>query len=293
MLISALRAWLQPTQPSPIDALIYETIPQIIVSFLLCLAIDHALVSKLGLGKARWFSLHTIVNAIVCILAAEDTLSTLLDPIHACEGPVSTLAISLVISLHAYHSVYFTLDAVDILHHIVSVGILGPLAVLYRPGPFVNYACFFVSGLPGGIDYAMLALVKHGRMPAMHEKYYNCKINVWMRGPALVIGAFLAYQSTLESTLAVIAGTSVSRDVSAGGGFTGMRIASLITAGVLLWNGQFFAERVIVNFGTKSTQSTAEMYAGGILPRNLSKRSLSTLARNLSRESLLRLAEAN
>ncbi|KAJ1638128.1 hypothetical protein T492DRAFT_833965 [Pavlovales sp. CCMP2436] len=146
MLISALRAWLQPTQPSPIDALIYETIPQIIVSFLLCLAIDHALVSKLGLGKARWFSLHTIVNAIVCILAAEDTLSTLLDPIHACEGPVSTLAISLVISLHAYHS---------------------------------------------------------------------------------------------------------------------------------------------------STQSTAEMYAGGILPRNLSKRSLSTLARNLSRESLLRLAEAN
>jgi hypothetical protein len=58
---------------------------------------------------------------------------------------------------------------------------------------------------------------------------------------------------------------------------------------------QFFAERVIVNYGAKSKQSTAEMYASGIsnLPRNLSKGTLSNMARSLSRESLLRLAEAN
>jgi hypothetical protein len=99
-----LRAWLEPTQPRPIDALLFESLPQILVSFLLCYALD-ALVLKLGLGKSRWFTLHTIVNAFVCILAAEDTYTTLVDPIHALEGPVSTLAISLIIALHAYHSV--------------------------------------------------------------------------------------------------------------------------------------------------------------------------------------------
>jgi hypothetical protein len=66
--------------------------------------------------------------------------------------------------------VYFTLSAVDVIHHVVSVGILGPLAVWYRPGSFLNYVCFFVSGLPGGVDYAMLALVKHGEMPCSRPR---------------------------------------------------------------------------------------------------------------------------
>lgn len=51
-----------------------------------------------------------------------------------------------------------------------------------------------------------------------------------------------------------------------------------------------------MNYGAKSKQSTAEMYASGaagMLPRNLSKGSLNALARNLSRDSLLRLANTS
>jgi len=144
----------------------------------------------------------------------------------------------------------------------------------------MNYTCFFVSGLPGGIDYLMLALVKHGKMDALTEKYWNTKINVWMRGPALVIGAFIAYQSTLESNAAGACKAP------------GLNGAALVTAAVLFWNGQFFAERVISNYGAKSKQSTAEMYAGSMIPRNLSKQTLSNLARHLSRDSLLQLAES-
>jgi len=363
MLAGTLRKWTAHTQPSAYDALMNETLPQILVSFALCYALD-GVISRLPLVKSRWFSLHTVVNAMVVMLAAEDTFATLADPVHATTGPATTLAVSLIIALHVYHAAFFTLDAVDVIHHVVSVGILGPLAVCYRPGVFLNYVSFFVSGLPGGVDYAMLALVKHGarargahacarcmaRAPVprpecratrararvgylepLSEKYWNSKINVWMRGPMLVIGAFIAYQSALETSLAHCAADQCG---TPGGPLPrGQRAAALITAAVLLWNGQvrramlpraciawrsrarrrrrplhsracpslrtaagccqFFAERVIVNFGAKSKQSTAEMYAGGMLPRNLSKGSLSALARNLSRDSLLRLAETH
>jgi hypothetical protein len=160
-LLSIVLSWLEHTQPSPMDALFNETLPQICASFMLCYALDAAIL-KMNLDKSRWFTLHTVVNVFVVLLSAQDTYATLADPVHAVGGPASTLAISIIIALHAYHAVYFTLDAVDIIHHVVSVGILGPLAVWYRPGVFLNYVCFFVSGLPGGIDYAMLALVKHG-----------------------------------------------------------------------------------------------------------------------------------
>ncbi|KAG8462935.1 hypothetical protein KFE25_001708 [Diacronema lutheri] len=290
MLAGTLRKWTAHTQPSAYDALMNETLPQILVSFALCYALD-GVISRLPLVKSRWFSLHTVVNAMVVMLAAEDTFATLADPVHATTGPATTLAVSLIIALHVYHAAFFTLDAVDVIHHVVSVGILGPLAVCYRPGVFLNYVSFFVSGLPGGVDYAMLALVKHGYLEPLSEKYWNSKINVWMRGPMLVIGAFIAYQSALETSLAHCAADQCG---TPGGPLPrGQRAAALITAAVLLWNGQFFAERVIVNFGAKSKQSTAEMYAGGMLPRNLSKGSLSALARNLSRDSLLRLAETH
>jgi len=98
----------------------------------------------------------------------------------------------------------------------------------------------------------------------------------------LVVGAFISYQSALPG--------ANERATP-----PGQRIAAYLTAAVLLWNAQFFAERVIVNYGAKSTQSTSEMYCTGMsnmLPRNLSKNSLSALARNLSRDSLLALADA-
>lgn len=284
MLVPLLSSWLEHTNPTPLDALVHETLPQIFASFLLCYTLD-ALVLKLKLDKSRWFTLHALVNALVVVLSAKDTWTTLADPIHSLIGPTSTLAISLVIALHIYHACYFHLTAVDIVHHVVSVGILGPLAVWFRPGVFINYVCFFVSGLPGGIDYAMLALVKHGYLDALTEKFWNCKINVWCRGPFLVVGSFIAYQSGLRASL----------PSGADGQCTAPSAAAFLTSAVLFWNGAFFAERVIVNYGEKNQQSTAEMYASGMvsLPRNLSKGSLSMLARNLSHDTLMRLADAN
>lgn len=133
-----LSSWTAHTQPGAVEGLVYDTLPQVLTGFALCYALDAAITS-LPLAKSRWFTLHATINAAVVALAAEDTYATLADPVHATTGPASTLGVSLIIALHLYHAVYFKLSAVDIIHHVVSVGILGPLAVCYRPGVFLNY----------------------------------------------------------------------------------------------------------------------------------------------------------
>ena len=56
--------------------------------------------------------------------------------------------------------------------------------------PIQNTVGFFVCGLPGGLDYCMLAAVKLGLMTSMTEKRWNARINVWMRSPGLLLTSF-------------------------------------------------------------------------------------------------------
>ena len=68
-----------------------------------------------------------------------------------------------------------------------------PLLITGEMGPLMNFNNFFMCGLPGGLDYAMLFAVKHGWMSPLREKQYNSSINVWCRTPFLVITASFAY----------------------------------------------------------------------------------------------------
>ena len=42
---------------------------------------------------------------------------------------------------------------------------------------------FFICGLPGGVDYAMLSAVRYGFMDELTEKYINTHLNTWIRIP--------------------------------------------------------------------------------------------------------------
>ena len=50
----------------------------------------------------------------------------------------------------------------------------------------MNYNHFFMCGVPGGVDYLMLFLVKHSWMTPLEEKRIATVINVWFRAPWLV-----------------------------------------------------------------------------------------------------------
>ena len=108
-----------------------------------------------------------------------------------------------------------------------------PLLITGEMGPLMNFNNFFMCGLPGGLDYAMLYAVKHAWMSPLHEKRLNRVINVWFRAPPLVGVSVMVYiQLWLQ--------TGVSVWVK------GIRCFLI---GLGAWNGLFFMERVVRGLG--------------------------------------------
>jgi len=83
-----------------------------------------------------------------------------------------------------------------VLHHVIFVGLIGGLDVFFDVNfPVKNLIAFFMCGLPGGLDYLMLTLVKQELMSPLTEKAWNSRINVWIRSPGLLLCAFCVYQA--------------------------------------------------------------------------------------------------
>jgi len=186
--------------------------------------------------QARWFALHVIANAWISLLCLPDLIYIFAHPVEALSQRHSTnhWPTSLVFSVHLYHMLFFrNLQWIDWLHHVLMVVIGAPLLITGELGPLMNFNHFFMCGVPGGADYAMLFAVKHGWMAPLTEKRYNSAINVWVREPALVAVGTLGYvQMHLQPSVFSVPIYSV-------------RVFLILLA---LWNGLFFMERVVGNY---------------------------------------------
>jgi len=161
-----------------------------------------------GLTAVRWFLVHSIANAGVCLTALTSMRAVLLDPVQALDGRVYTDAslfgsasawpLTIINSVHLYHMVGgFALTGADYFHHGLFIPTLGLPGQLLQWGPLANWQAFFISGLPGGVDYLLLALVKLGRLPPMTEKRVNANLNTWLRAPGILVATVLLYQALL------------------------------------------------------------------------------------------------
>jgi len=188
--------------------------------------------------KARYFALHVICNGWISVLCLPDLYKIATDPVNALahRETVNHWPTSLVFSIHVYHMLFFrNLQFIDWLHHILMVVIGAPLLITGETGHVMNFNHFFMCGLPGGADYAMLFAVKHGWMEPISEKRYNALINVWIREPALVVTATLGFiQFHLQKSESDI-----------GWGIGAIRVFLMLLA---MWNGLFFMERVVGNY---------------------------------------------
>ena len=204
---------------------------QIVIWTTLSLFIFDIILARNGL-KGRYYILHTVTNAICVILTFEGMLKTILDPVNAGKGQAHLNGYLVVTGLHIYHVLAFPLNFQDWLHHFLMIGIVGPITFSFARGPICDYCSFFISGLPGGIDYAMLSLVKNGKLSKMVEKRVNAAINTWIRVPFTVIGGFILFQFQLYY------------DLNRG------EQAMIITVALLVgWNAVFYGRRVIENYG--------------------------------------------
>jgi hypothetical protein len=150
---------------------------------------------------------------------------------------MNTTAISLVFALHFYHIARYwdKLNYEDWLHHITMIFVALPLGVVLDNGPLLGFSLFFTTGLPGGIDYFLLFLVRNGWMRRLHEKNLNRWIQVWIRSPGCIAQAVLsfAYIFSYSSTI-------------------WMKLFGSISSLLVFWNGQYFMDRVVANWAIET-----------------------------------------
>jgi hypothetical protein len=139
----------------------------------------------------------------------------------------------MIAALHLYHMCAFKCSAADYFHHLLFVGVLCPFGLTQDWGVLQNSVAFFLCGFPGGVDYAMLALVKHKMLDKMTEKHVNSYVNCWLRAPGCLLTSFMMYLSALY----------------------GRPTASLWNVAFVLmlvaFNGQYYMQRVTANWGIK------------------------------------------
>lgn len=154
--------------------------------------------------KARWFSLHAFANVGVVLTSLVSVWTVFIDPVHAMDsrvyndrsvfGNASPWPIFIVNAIHVYHMLAFkNLTASDYFHHLMFIPTVGFFGQYYEWGAVRNFLCFFISGLPGGIDYFLLTLVKLGRLEVMTQKRFCAAINSWLRGPGITYEVGLMY----------------------------------------------------------------------------------------------------
>jgi hypothetical protein len=220
------------------------------------------------LVQARWFGIHVIANVWIALLCLPDVVFMVSDPLGALgEKRLNHWPASFIFSVHVYHMAFFdNLAPIDWLHHLLMVVVGedfrpvacarpilfplavarlqtvarlipaspptgGPLLITAEVGPLMDYNHFFMCGLPGGIDYLMLFLVKHGWMKPMDEKRLNSAINVWFRAPWLISVAVFAYIQLFVQHAPLY-----------------IRCFRCFLLALASWNGLFFMERVVGNY---------------------------------------------
>lgn len=181
-----------------------EDLTQILLFMTILFLIDNLLVKRFLTAKSRYFTLHACANAVTCFGAWPDVVRAYTtDPYTVFEGPAcSMLGNSATIALHLYHMVAFKVTSADLFHHFVFVGCLCGPAIPFKQvaGVSVNLSCFFLSGLPGGMDYVMLVLMYEGKITRATEKKWFSIINAYLRGPSMVVYTYLCWIALYNHT---------------------------------------------------------------------------------------------
>jgi hypothetical protein len=193
-----------------------------------------------------------VIRVIHQVMTLPSLWRVFADPDHAVYKPIDApdedwSNVAMLGAVHMYHLVrYSGLDAADWFHHLAFVP-FNQLAIHwpslssgsgswaawgYKWGPVVNMQDFFVCGLPGGLDYLMLALVKEGRMNKTQHKHYQAKINVWMRAPGIIASCTIHLFGLMRVWSAPATPFSA-------------KLIGICDVALIGWNGLYYMERVV------------------------------------------------
>lgn len=179
------------------------------VDYLLIKPFVESRVTKMRAQQsARWFFVHSAANAALCMCALRSLVAVAADPTHAMDpdvfnddslfGTASRWPLTIINSVHVYHMIGgYTLTSADYFHHLLFIPTLGFPGQVFAWGGLANWQAFFISGLPGGVDYFLLGLQKVGVIDHLTEKRINANLNIWCRQPGILVSTVLGYQAYL------------------------------------------------------------------------------------------------
>lgn len=127
----------------------------------------------------------------------------------------------------------------DYLHHILMFPFAGLAGLIFLRKSGFNFAIFALTGLPGGIDFLLLTLVKLGYIDRYTEKRLNIYIQVWFRMPLLIFNCGIFYAELFEG-----------------------HISPWCLIGVILsaWNGIFYMHDTLCNYYHKHYETVLNMH---------------------------------
>lgn len=220
----------------------YECFMSVIVIMFYLLLLDK-LVIQHAFKKARWFVLHAIGNAFVINYTWRDVLAILLNPIKSYSRTPNYTGLNITVGLHFYHILFFSnLPVIDWVHHVLMMYVA--ISSYYCP-PAVNIATngllFFLNGLPGGLDYVLLSLVKYEIIKPIREKELNSYLNIWIRSPGILINTYNLYMTSLYTK------------------FNPSLLTVIPILIILIWNAQYFTYRVVGNYFAKLVMKSNQL----------------------------------
>lgn len=200
-------------------------------------AADCAL-GAIGLASP-YYAIHALHNAYIVWSTAPEVYDTFMHFGPGLGAFTPNIQAALVVAaLHLYHIILYkdSLRKDDWLHHGLMIGVAIPLGLVMPSATLLGFSLFFSTGLPGGIDYALLFLTRNGWLHRLTEKRVNAWLNVWIRSPGCVAHAALTAAYILSNRAAL--------------GYLGVA-GGLLPAVLIYWNGQYFMRQVVTDYAIK------------------------------------------
>ena len=148
--------------------------------------------------NGRWFLLHSIINGIIVFYSIHDAISCFHNPNNSILPIENKYAGGYAVSLHLYHFIFFKMTKIDYIHHFVCVFGVAPIALYYQTKG-LSLLYFFGTGLPGGIDYFFLYLMKNKYIDRIKEKKINSLLNNYIRAPGLIVTSYILYKDSFHT----------------------------------------------------------------------------------------------
>ena len=207
-----------------------------LMSLLGCFLLDRIALIPARL-QGRYQIIHSLVNLIIAGIAWEDASHAFMHPSSALQGDSDVSPYIIVLGLHTYHVLAFTLTPADWRHHWLMIGITLPIVTYLPSGRLTGLATFAACGAPGAICYAAIAFRKNNLLNRLEEKRINAAVNTWFRSPLVTVSGYVVFVAIWD------------RPVDGKLEWISAAIGTCISI-LIFWNGQFYGRQVVENYGS-------------------------------------------